>query len=135
MFLAGEKERFSLFDFSSHNWRTLNELGAAAPAGDATAKLPTISVDLWFEVSEADLHLVLPILPSSEWRGTQVGIRIEFGAISPIDLLHRFREKQQEAQTRAAAIVGGAGDYVPWPKTLTDFLEKELHKEFRLGVR
>jgi len=68
MFLGGQK--FSLFDFSSHTWKGLNALGAAPAAGDADAKIPTISLELWFEVAEADLYLVLPILPSSEWQGT-----------------------------------------------------------------
>jgi len=44
--------------------------------------------------------------------------------------MQRFRFKQQEAQQRAAALPGGAGSYVPWPKTLTNYLEKELQHEF-----
>jgi predicted ATP-dependent endonuclease of OLD family len=130
MFLSGSKERFSLFDFSSHTWKALNELGAAAATGDAQATIPSITLDLWFEVSESDLYLVIPILPSSNWQGTQVGIRIEFGAQNTLELLQRFRTKQQEARQRAAGLAGGAGSYIPWPKTLTDYLEKELQHEF-----
>lgn len=130
MFLSGSKERFSLFDFSSHAWKALNELGTAATDNDAQAAIPSIILDLWFEVSELDLHLVIPLLPSTQWQGTQVGIRIEFGARNTPELLQSFRTKRQVAQERAETLAGGAGSYVPWPKTLTDYLEKELRHEF-----
>ncbi len=132
MFLSGRKDQFSLFDFSSHTWKLLNDLGNADPADDATQQIPSIALDLWFEVVESDLYLVLPILPSTAWEGTEVGIRIEFGARNVADLLKHYREAKAEAQKQAAGLGEAADSYVPWPKTLTDFLEKELHREFEL---
>jgi hypothetical protein len=130
MFLSGRKDQFSRFDFSSYAWQLLDELGSADPAGDATALIPSIILDLWFEVSEPDLYLVIPILPSLNWRGTQVGMRIEFGPRNVAELLQHFRETRAETQQQAEALGEDAGSYIPWPKTLTDFLEKELHREF-----
>ncbi|MEE5037707.1 ATP-dependent endonuclease [Pseudomonas alliivorans] len=132
MFLTGAKNRFSLFDFSSHTWKELNELGEADPAHDADASIPVIALDLWFHVDEADLHLVISILPSSDWAGSQVGLRVEFAPRSAVELLQRYRAKKQEALKRVAALPGGAGNYVPWPRSLTDYLEKELQSEFDL---
>lgn len=129
-FLSGSRERFSLYDFSSHIWKALNALGEADPAGDTDAVIPSISLDLWFEVGPSDLYLVIPILPSSKWAGTQVGIRIEFSAKNAPALLQRFREKRQEGLEQVAMLPNGAGKYVPWPKCLTDYLEKELNREF-----
>lgn len=130
MFLSADKNRFSMFDFSSHTWRIFNDCGDGNPIDDATAALPSISMDLWFEVTEADLYLVLPILPSSAWSGNLVGVRVEFAARSSFDLLGRYRAKKHAALERAAALEGGQGEYVPWPKSLTDYLEKELSNEF-----
>ena len=130
MFLSGSRERFSLHDFSSHTWKALNALGEADPAGDSDVVIPSMSLDLWFEVHASDLYLVIPILPSSDWAGTQVGMRIEFTATDAAALLQRFREKRQEGLGQVAMLPGGAGNYVPWPKCLTDYLEKELHREF-----
>lgn len=130
MFLAGKKDVFSLFDFSSHTWKLLNNLGAADPAGDATATIPAITLDLWFEVSEPDLYLVLPILPSSAWEGTEVGIRIEFGARNVSELLQHYRETKTKANQQAASLGESAGSYIPWPRSLTDFLDRELQREF-----
>lgn len=130
MFLSGSKDQFSLFDFSSYTWKLLNDLGNAEPSDDATALSPSIILDLWFEVSESDLYLVIPILPSSNWEGTQVGMRIEFGPRNVAELLQHFREKRTETLQQAEGLGEAAGSYVPWPKTLTDFLEKELQREF-----
>lgn len=130
MFLSGAKDRFSMFDFSSNTWRVFNELGDADPANDDEFPLPAIVMDLWFEVTEENLYLVLPILPSSEWLGSLVGVRVEFAARNPIELLQKYRSKKQNALDRVAALEGGAGGYVPWPRSLTDYLEKELQSEF-----
>jgi predicted ATP-dependent endonuclease of OLD family len=62
MFLSGAKDRFSLFDFSSHTWKEMNQAGDADPAEEVAGSIPAISLDLWFEVAEADLYLVIPIL-------------------------------------------------------------------------
>ncbi|UWQ97142.1 ATP-dependent endonuclease [Rhodobacteraceae bacterium M385] len=131
-FLTGEKNRFSLFDFSSHTWSELNALEEADAAGDVNATIPAIGMDIWFQVSEADLHLVIPLLPSTAWAGSIVGIRIEFAAKSPAELLQRYRQKKEAALAQAEALPDGGGNYVPWPKSLTDYLDKELQTEFEL---
>lgn len=130
MFLSGRKDKFSLFDFSSNVWRQLNDIGDSPPANDANVVFPTIILDLWFEVAEDELYLVLLILPSSEWQGKEVGIRVEFGAISASETLRRFRDAKQKASAQIEALGGNAGTYAPWPKNLTHFLERELKTEF-----
>ena len=54
-------------------------------------------LDLWFEVAEADLYLVIDILPSSEGQVQEVGIRVEFCARNVAELLQRYRETKAEA--------------------------------------
>ena len=103
----------------------LPEDGAEQP------ELPSISLDLWFEVAASDLYLVIPLLPSTAWHGTQVGIRIEFAPRNPVELLGKFRTARVEAQTKAAALKQRENEkYVPWPKSLTDYLKNELLNEF-----
>jgi predicted ATP-dependent endonuclease of OLD family len=126
-FVDGTK--FSLFDFNSNAWRKFDELGAL-PEGAEVTDMPVISLDLWFEVAAADLYLVIPLLPSTEWVGTLVGLRIEFGAKNVSELLNKYRTAYQNAQAKLTAMGGTAGDYLPWPKSLTDYLQKELQKEF-----
>lgn len=130
-FASGSKDKFSLFDFSSSCWKEFDNLGNPPEGGAEEPKLPSISLDLWFEVAAIDLGLVVPLLPSTAWQGTQVGIRIEFAARNQTELLENFREARQKAQAKAAALEKREREkYVPWPKSLTDYLTKELLNNF-----
>ncbi|MBL9168978.1 MAG: ATP-dependent endonuclease [Verrucomicrobiales bacterium] len=130
-FCAGSKEKLSLYDFSSYCWKEFDRLGNLPEGNADDSALPSIGLDLWFEVVATDLVSVIPLLPSTAWEGTQVGIRIEFAARNQADILQRFRSARQEAQAKAAALEQRENEkYVPWPKSFTDFLQKELLNEF-----
>jgi predicted ATP-dependent endonuclease of OLD family len=130
-FASGSKDKFSLYDFSSACWKNFDAFGDLPEGGAEQPELPSISLDLWFEVDARDLYLVIPLLPSLVWRGTQVGMRIEFAPRNSMELLGKFRKVRVEAQTKAAALERRENEkYVPWPKKLTDYLQKELLNEF-----
>ncbi len=133
MFLSGSKDRFSLFDFSSHTWKMFDQLGKL-PETAEEVEVPAIYPDLWFEVKASELHLVLPLIPGLAWQGTQIGLRIEFGAKNTTELLNNFRTYWQEAQTKLAAMGDDHGDYIPWPKNLSDYLQKELRHELNFII-
>lgn len=131
MFLSGGTDAFSLYDFSSHVWPLLDEIGerdAEIPETD----FPTVSLDLWFEVAAEDLYLVIPILPSTAWAGTLVGVRVELAPKNIPELIQRYRAARDDGSAKAAALAGGPGDYVPWPKSLSAYLLKELTREYEL---
>ena len=130
-FASGSKDKFSLYDFSSACWKGFDAFGDLPEGGAEQPELPSISLDLWFEVASCDLYLVMPMLPSTLWQGTQVGIRIEFASRNPVELLGKFRTARAEAQRKAAALKKRDNErYVPWPKSLTEYLMKELSNEF-----
>lgn len=120
------REKFSVHDFSAGCWAAINAFGEQVP----DSKLPTISLDLWFNVGPADLHRVVDILPSLDWQDKLVGIRVELAAIDPIRLLADYRA-QREA---ALASVAPQGDppYDPFPRNLYDYLGTHLPREFDL---
>lgn len=127
--LTGAKDRLSLYDFSSYAWKRFSEIGGLPPEAPIPL-LPSIKLDLWFEVTAADLYLVVALLPSMEWEGNLVGLRVEFAARSPSELLQRFREARTKAAAEAAGLSEGAGKYAPWPKNLAEYLQRELSHEF-----
>lgn len=131
MFLSGGKDSFSLYDFSSHVWAVLDEIGERVDE-ISDNDVPSVSLDLWFEVGAEDLYLVIPILPSTAWAGTLVGVRIEFAPKSVPELIQRYRSARDDGRAKAAALDNGPGDYVPWPKSLSDYLLQELKREYEL---
>jgi hypothetical protein len=130
-FVSGSKDRFSLYDFSSACWKDFDNLGNLVDGEGQHPELPSIILDLWFEVEATNLSLVIPLLPSTAWHGTEVGMRIEFGPRSSAELLAKFRAARRDGQIKAAALPHRENEkYVPWPKSLTDYLKDELPKEF-----
>lgn len=146
LFTAASRERFSIHDFSSECWDVINAFGAGAGG----VELPTISIDIWFSVQPADLHRVVDLLPSLDWQGSRVGIRVELAASDAPTLRASFQEARARARadrdqsaghaqapTEAEPVQVQADDrYDPQPRTLCDFLAEaggdRLRRDFEL---
>ena len=146
--LRGDASSFELFDFSAILWAEIDNIGNAAPGDmDTPKQLPAITLDLWFRVGDADLGVAMPLLPSTDWEGKCVGIRVSFEPKSPYDLVQTYRELRDKATAAATKLVtsaiagnavsavaapgtGGAEEYKPWPESLTKFLTRELNKHY-----
>lgn len=132
-FVTGGRERFSLYDFSSSCWKIFDE----AENTDLTQlisedfSLPSIDLDLWFEVAEPDLYLVIPLLPSTEWKGTKVGIRVSLTARNAINLIQNFQEIKAKV-TEQTVELPTTSQYAPWPRSLREYLQRELKNEYEL---
>ncbi|MHB2214802.1 ATP-dependent nuclease [Raoultella ornithinolytica] len=132
-FVTGGRERFSLYDFSSSCWKSFDEAGninLADPIPEGFS-LPSIDLDLWFEVAAPDLYLVIPLLPSTAWEGTKVGIRVSLTAKSTTTLIQNFQEAKARGAAQAAELPPGS-QYTPWPRSITDYLQRELKSEYEL---
>ncbi|MBL5906418.1 ATP-dependent nuclease [Serratia fonticola] len=132
-FIVGGKDRFSLYDFNSSCWKALDEAGninLTAPIPEGFA-LPSIDLDLWFEVAAPDLYLVIPLLPSTAWEDTKVGIRVSLTPRNAIDLIRNYQEAKAKGTEQTAELPPGS-QYVPWPRSMTDYLQRELKSEYEL---
>ncbi|TAU59057.1 AAA family ATPase [Rhizobium ruizarguesonis] len=130
-FVSSAKDRLNLYDFSAWCWAEFDSVGEAdlGAGGPAEISLPSIDIDLWLDVEAADLYLVLPLLPSTSWEGTKVGIRISFTAKAPAEVVRNY----QTAKAKSAELTKDLpenSNYEPWPRSLTDYLQKELKNEY-----
>lgn len=151
--LRGDSKKFEFFDFNAALWAEIDAIGSTASGDDeAPKRLPSILLDLWFRVGEDDLATAMSLLPSTEWDGKCVGIRVAFEPRDAYELVRRFRELHEKANSAAIALAAkrkaaiapaaeaDAGDeveagveaseYKPWPESLTKYLTKELGKEY-----
>ena len=127
-FVGGARDRVSFHDISACRWSDID----AFEAGQADAALPVLSLDLWFAVEQTDLHRVIDLLPNLEWQGSVVGVRIAFAPRNEDETLTRFQERHAQAQEAVANLenVEGEEPYVAPPRTLRDYLEDELQREY-----
>jgi predicted ATP-dependent endonuclease of OLD family len=127
-FVRGSRDRFSFHDISACRWGEID----AFEAGHEGVSLPVSSIDLWFGVEQADLHRVIDLLPNLDWQGSKVGVRIAFAPRNEDETLARFRERYVQAQ-ETVAVAGtpdGEENYVARPRSLREYLEEEIQKEY-----
>ena len=114
-FLA-ENPALGAFDLSVDQWPKLRTLGEAwealaeDPASDDSNPLPwdqhlqdllacMPTLDLWFDAKPGAFHLVSPFIPSLQWSGGPVGVRLRLEPASTVvelqKLAWRFREARQ----------------------------------------
>jgi len=129
MFVNNHKDEFTIYDFNSSCWSKINSIGDD-PSKSITdnIELPTISLDLWFTITENDLHRVIDLLPELTWEGSIIGLRIVFQPKNSRETLIKF----SEAQEKVDKYVPKEKDkkYKPWPKNLIDFLGRFLSQEY-----
>jgi predicted ATP-dependent endonuclease of OLD family len=121
------KSRFRVYDFSASAWRLFDEFDVES--GDPDAELPRITLDLWFEVEDANLQRVIDLLPSLDWNNEPVGLRIEYAPVDGRELVARY---QQALNERSPEPETPNPSWQPWPQSLTDYLSKRLTDEYEL---
>lgn len=147
-FLVGRID-FSINDFTLSNWTRLDALGQQWEASEAeeadqpfdwNAVLPHL--DVWLDVPEAELHYVQKILPTLDWAGAPIGVRLRY---EPKDE-QAFRAAYLAAKLAAAAVMSanaaekapsaadssGADGFALWPRSLMDFLSVKLRSMFEV---
>jgi predicted ATP-dependent endonuclease of OLD family len=83
-----EPKMFSTNDFTLSNWALIESIAAgwetqaatqnaAAPSLDAwEPALP--SLDVWLEIGASEIHYVRRLLPTLDWAGGALGVRLRF---------------------------------------------------------
>jgi predicted ATP-dependent endonuclease of OLD family len=97
-FLGSSQERFSVHDFSADCWAIFDKIGLDSLSSEP---LPTIGLDLWFEVAESDLHRVVFLLPTLDWQDEPLGVRLLFAPKDRNALLENFRQANNSARSFA----------------------------------
>ncbi len=118
---------FQIHDFTADCWEAFDSFDV--DSGDADLELPRITFDLWFDIDEENLHRVLQLLPSLDWGGEPVGVRMVYAPRDGATLVANF----QEARDKATAKTGDVETaYQPWPQTMVEYLTKRLQQEYEI---
>lgn len=123
---------FQIYDFSADCW---DQFDAFDPATGDPADLPRIIFDLWFHVESDDVHRALPLLPSLDWADEPVGVRMVFAPKQGASLVDNFVAARKAAADAAAQATPTGDDtgYVPWPKSMVDYLARQLTDEYEIS--
>lgn len=128
--------RLALRDVTIANWTKIDALGAAWEAGDADPinlndLLP--SLDVWLDVPIAEIQHVVHILPTLDWSGGALGVRLKY-EVEALDHLKAEYLLHREAAVKAGEPKGDGAKLSVWPERLTDFLERKLRVHIELNA-
>ncbi|MEZ0219106.1 MAG: AAA family ATPase [Tardiphaga sp.] len=134
-----ERSSFSLNDFTISHWPTIIEMGKAwekavtedvpLPKPDWQSILP--SLDVWIHVEGNEVHYVQKILPTLDWEGGQLGVRLRFEPKDPAELQREYLAARDDA--KAAKGDGIAHEPISvslWPNDLVEFLQRRVGRMF-----
>lgn len=137
-----DNSRFTMNDVTLSNWRHINNIGEEWWRGHIEKK-PTEDLlaidwesifpvlDVWLQVSNSQIHHVSHLLPTLDWDGGALGIRMRLEPKDSEDLYKAFiaaRSAAEETFKKAnKEKKKSQKDYTVklWPDSLVSFLEKD----------
>lgn len=136
--------KFCMNDFTLCHFSKINEIGSAwknkRQESDAstlqTQDWMTIAptLDLWLSVDDGELHRVSKLIPTLDWSGGLLGVRLRFQPKDIQGLRKDFLLAVDAVESLKAAANNGNGKQAYsvklWPESLTAFLERKLHSHF-----
>jgi predicted ATP-dependent endonuclease of OLD family len=145
-FLVEKGKRFRTQDFTLSHWGTIDAIGkawedatqdesSALFAADWEPLLPAL--DLWLHVNNGELHHVSGLLPTLDWAGGMLGVRmrLELKDVGALYREYRTAIKDVRALHKVAindSLPAAEGEtetskkLTLWPVSLTDFLGRKL---------
>jgi predicted ATP-dependent endonuclease of OLD family len=145
-FLSPHRRGFETTDITLCHWRPINEIGdawvtarASGTAADVTSAtwaplLPAL--DLWLHVEPDELHHVRGLIPTLDWEGGLLGVRLQ---LQPKDAERLYKEFLEttgaaEATRNAAPRPDPDSTYesklTVWPSNLIDFMNRRFDQHF-----
>lgn len=154
-FLSPRRCHFGIHDFTLCHWPAITALGkswiAARNSREAVDLVidPWIKVmptlDLWLHVENGEMHHVRDLIPTLDWDGGRLGVRLRF---EPKDLSLLFKDfmgAMSDAEAMKTAAIAAVATENPdaepqpdppkltvWPTSLVDFLSKKLSTHFTI---
>ena len=128
----------STSDFTLSNWKDINKIAddwISAKDGDDlnlsmySWRLLVPSLDIWLEVKDNEVHYVSHIIPTLDWSGGKLGVRLSFEPKDTEELYKAFK-KSFEAARKVSEKRESGSSLKLWPQSMREFLDRELHNFF-----
>ncbi|NIA00916.1 AAA family ATPase [Massilia sp. CCM 8734] len=152
---------FSINDFTLTHWLKIDSAGVEWENAKAEDKPEIFDwggvvpfIDVWLNVPMHELHYVQKLLPSLDWNGESIGVRLRFEPKEASAL----RQDYLIAKNAAAAVMSQANDaltsepttggdltsadsvaaapgvspFTLWPRSLVDFLSRRMRSSFEV---
>ncbi|MEN6520059.1 MAG: AAA family ATPase [Armatimonadota bacterium] len=146
-----KKNNFSTTDFTLSNWIEINKIGSNWEKDEPSTDSIDISLnlwepylpsmDIWLEVADNEIHHVIHLIPTLDWKGGLLGVRLR---LEPKQMEELFKDycasrkstnqliKEYEDSFKTGKETTACSDLRLWPRNMQEFLEKRLNQHFAL---
>lgn len=127
-------------DFTLSNWRNINKIATNWIENENPEELnlgiepwqaDVPSIDVWLDVRDEEVHYVSHIIPTLDWKGGKLGVRLVLEPKKVEDLYKAYKTAYEAAKKTSEGRANG-DDLKLWPQNMREFLDKELHKHFKI---
>jgi len=146
LFLLTSNNKFTTKDFTLTNWKDINAIGETWKKEndfskiDLTirnweAQLPTL--DIWFKVESNELHHVSGLIPTLDWTGGLLGVRLRYEPSSIEGLYKEFTTtcKNSSEIIDTTDTEKNKSSFKLWPKDMWDFLDRDKKLTTHFTIR
>lgn len=143
-----DRSDFSINDFTLSHWPKIDACAAkweSATDGEEPEPIEsdcfTPFLDVWLDVPARELHHVQKILPTLDWDGTSMGVRLRFEPKDAQALQHEYlMEKRAAAEMMAKASDSNKSEeksdavstFALWPRSMMEFLTRRMRSIFEV---
>lgn len=129
-------------DITLSNWKAINQIAIDwTEASDPLNIDLSLSswqnlvpaLDLWLNVDNNEVHYISHIIPTLDWAGGLLGIRLSFEPKN-VEKLYKAYKLAFESATQTSEISKKKDILKLWPRSMRDFLDRELHKFFNVNA-
>lgn len=139
-----DKKKFTVNDFTLSNWLEIDKIGAnwETRSSEKNPQPPSIeewekflpSMDVWLDIAENEIQYIIHMLPTLDWKGGLLGIRLRFEP-KKVDALYKEYVSAKKAVTETMLGAkktedNGKEALQLWPKSMVQFLDKKLNEFF-----
>jgi len=139
-------KRFSINDFTLSNWVQINKIGSnwEKQSTQTGSQIPALeeweevlpTMDVWLQVAENEMHHVSHLLPTLDWEGGLLGVRLRFEPKKIEDFYKEYlsvRKAARDTINGAKKTESNGKDTLDlWPKTMVEFLDRRLDSLFNV---
>ena len=143
LFLS-EKKQLTTTDFTLSNWIEIDKIGDSWVKNNSEKTSPDLSIkqwqkylpsiDVWIKAINKEIHYVSHILPTLDWTGGSLGIRLRLEPKNIEELYKDYRSSFKSAKetikTAKKKKETSKGTLELWPRTMREFLDKRLNTHF-----
>lgn len=127
---------FNANDFTLSNWKTINKIGETLENISKGEKLESPSLDdwvdvlptldIWFDVPMNEIHRVSHILPTLDWNGGNIGVRLRYEpkAVEDFnsDFIEAYRTAKETLEVAKKSKKSSDLAIKLWPESIYEFL-------------